>query len=46
MQLAEVTHLELDFEATLQLVDHVHIACQNDDVFYIYDYNHNIVESL
>ena len=43
---AEDTHLEFKFEAGLQLIDHVHITCQNDDVFYTYNYNPNVVASL
>ena len=46
MQLGEVIHLEFTLEARLQLVDHVHTACQNDEVVYIYDYNHNVITSL
>jgi hypothetical protein len=46
IQLVEVTHLELALEARFQLIDHVHISCQNDEILYIYDYNHNIMASL
>ena len=46
MQYAEVTHLEVTFKASLLLIDHVHVACQNDEVIYVYDYNYNVVASL
>jgi hypothetical protein len=35
MQFIKVTHLEFVLKARLQLIDHVHIACQNDEVLYI-----------
>lgn len=41
MQFAEVTHLEFLLEARLQLVDHIQIVDQNDEVVYKYDYNYN-----
>lgn len=34
------------FKDRLQLVDHVHIAYENDEVVYKCDYHHNIVVSL
>ena len=37
MQLAEVSHLDFALEARLQLVDHVYLTCQNDEIIYIYD---------
>ena len=46
MQLAEIGHLKFALETRLQLVDDVHIACQDDKVAYIYDYNHNVVATL
>lgn len=46
MQLAKVAHLELTLEASLQLVDHVHDAYQNDGVAYIHDDNYNVMENL
>ena len=46
MQLAKVAHLKFALKASLQLVDHVHVVCQNDKVVYIYDHNHNAVKNL
>ena len=46
MQFAEVVYHEFTLEANLQLVDHVYVACQNDEVVYIYDHNHNVVATL
>ena len=46
MQLAEVTHFEFVLKARLQLVDHIHITCQNYEFVYTHDYNHNVVVNL
>jgi len=46
MQFVEVIHLVYMFKDRLQLVNHVHIAYQNDEVVDICDYNHNIVVNL
>lgn len=46
MQFAKVNHLEFVLEAKLQFVDNVPIACQIDEVVFIYEYNHKVVTSL
>ena len=46
MQPAEVTHLEFVLKARLQLVHHVYIAYQNDEVININYYNHNVIVTL
>lgn len=45
MQFVEVTHLKFALYDRLQLIDHVNIACQNDEVVYIYD-NFNVLTNL
>jgi hypothetical protein len=46
MQLTKVIYLKYMLKASLQRVNHIHIARQNDEVVYIYDYDHNIMASL
>ena len=44
MQLTDIIHLEFVLEARLQFVNQ--IVCQNDEVIYIYDNNHNVMANL
>lgn len=46
MQLVEVAHLEFVLETSLQLVDYIHITCQNDHVDHMNDHNHNVLASF
>ena len=39
MQLPNVTHHEFVLEVGLQFVDHIQIACQYNEIVYVYNYN-------